>query len=93
MPILEAMQCGTPVITSTTSALPEVAGDAAILVNPSDTDAIATAMTQLASNTQLHDDLRRRGFARVRHFTWDRCAEQTLQVLQEATPDVLYVKQ
>lgn len=93
MPILEAMQCGTPVITSITSALPEVAGDGAILVNPNDTDAIATAMTQLASNTQLHDDLRRRGFARVRHFTWDRCAEQTLQVLQEATPDVLYVKQ
>ncbi|MEM8532607.1 MAG: glycosyltransferase family 1 protein [Chloroflexota bacterium] len=92
MPILEAMQCGTPVITSTTSALPEVAGDAAILVNPGYTNAIAAAMIQLASNTQLREDLRRRGFARVRHFTWDRCAEQTLQTLQKPTPDVRYVK-
>ena len=92
MPVLEAMQCGTPVITSTTSALPEVAGDAAILVNPGDTDAIAAAMMQLANDTQLHDDLRRRGLARAQHFTWDRCAEQTLRVLQQSAPDLLYVK-
>lgn len=81
MPILEAMQCGTPVITSTTSALPEIAGDAAILVNPTNTNAITMAMTRLAKDAQLREAMRHRGFVRASHFTWDRCAEQTLRVL------------
>src|SRR5690242_20691325 len=81
MPVLEAMACGTPVLTSTTSALPEVAGDAALLVDPENVAAIAAGMERLLTDQDLCDELRTRGFARARQFTWDRCAEATLQVL------------
>jgi glycosyltransferase involved in cell wall biosynthesis len=85
MPVLEAMACGAPVLTSTTSSLPEVAGDAALLVDPEDTAAIAAGLARLASDTALRADLRARGLARVAEFTWDRCAEETLWVLQSVT--------
>jgi glycosyltransferase involved in cell wall biosynthesis len=81
MPVLEAMGCGAPVLTSNTSALPEVAGDAALLVNPEDTGAIAAALTRLATDAGLRDELRQRGYARAAEFTWERCAEETLRVL------------
>ncbi|HWQ11813.1 MAG TPA: glycosyltransferase family 1 protein [Roseiflexaceae bacterium] len=81
MPVLEAMSCGAPVLTSTTSSLPEVAGDAALLVDPEDTPAIAAALTRLAAEPELRAELRRRGYARAAQFTWERCAEQTLAVL------------
>jgi glycosyltransferase involved in cell wall biosynthesis len=84
MPLLEAMACGAPVLTSTTSALPEVAGDAALLVDPADTAAIAAGLARLASDTALRADLRARGLARAAQFTWERCAEETLAVLAEA---------
>ncbi len=81
MPVLEAMACATPVLTSSTSALPEVAGDAALLVDPSDTQAIAAALTRLAHNPDLRAALRERGRQRAAQFTWERCATETLQVL------------
>jgi glycosyltransferase involved in cell wall biosynthesis len=81
MPVLEAMACGAPVLTSTSSSLPEVVGDAALSVDPSDTNAIARGLQELASNDALCNDLRQRGFARVQQFTWERCAQQTLDVL------------
>lgn len=81
MPVLEAMACGTPVITSTMSSLPEVAGDAALLVDPLDTDAIARAIMRLFDDENLRTDLRWRGLARVRQFTWEECARRTLEVL------------
>ncbi len=81
MPVLEAMACGAPVLTSTTSSLPEVAGDAALLVNPADTNAIAAALVRLATDAPLRADLRARGLARAAHFTWERCARETLAVL------------
>jgi len=83
MPVLEAMACGAPVLTSTTSALPEVAGDAALLVDPGDTDAIAAALGRLAADESLRADLRARGLARAAGFTWERCARDTLAVLLE----------
>ncbi len=82
MPILEAMACGTPVLASATSALPEIAGDAALLIDPEDTAAIADGLARLASDAALRDDLRARGLARAGQFTWERCAEETLAVLQ-----------
>lgn len=82
MPVLEAMACGTPVLASNTSALPEVAGDAALLVNPTDTTEIAAAIERLANDTALRAELRARGLARVAQFTWERCADQTLDVLR-----------
>ncbi|MCG8348771.1 MAG: glycosyltransferase family 4 protein [Chloroflexales bacterium] len=81
MPVLEAMACGAPVLTSTTSSLPEVAGDAALSVDPCDTQAIATALTRLANEPNLREDLRVRGLKHVGRFSWERCAEQTLSVL------------
>lgn len=81
MPVLEAMACGTPVLTSTTSSLPEVAGDAALLVAPHDSTALARALQELISNDALRAKLRERGLARAAQFTWERCAAETLHVL------------
>ena len=84
MPVLEAMASGTPVITSTTSALPEVAGDAALLVDPTDVNAIAAAMQQLDTDDVVYDHLRQRGLTHAASFTWVRTAAQTLDVLRGA---------
>jgi glycosyltransferase involved in cell wall biosynthesis len=81
MPVLEAMACGVPVLTSTTSSLPEVAGDAALLVDPHDTQAIAQGITRLVADAALREQLRQRGYEHVAAFTWDRCALETLGVL------------
>lgn len=83
MPVLEAMACGTPTITSTTSALPEVAGDAAVLVDPEDATAVGEAMVLVLNDLSLRESLRRKGLARVRQFTWERAARQTLAVYRE----------
>jgi len=83
-PVLEAMRCGTPVITSSTSSLPEVAGDAAILVNPRDVDAIASAIGKLVSDDALRQNLIDKGYQQAQRFTWRQTAEQTLQVLEIA---------
>jgi glycosyltransferase involved in cell wall biosynthesis len=82
MPVLEAMACGAPVLAANTSSLPEVAGDAALLVAPTDTAAIAAALMRLADEPVLRDELRKRGLARAAEFTWDRCAAETLEVLR-----------
>jgi glycosyltransferase involved in cell wall biosynthesis len=71
---LEAMACGTPVITSNTSSLPEVVADAGLLVDPHDTTSIAEAMARLFSDTRLAKELRERGIARASQFTWERAA-------------------
>jgi glycosyltransferase involved in cell wall biosynthesis len=89
MPVLEAMACGAPVLTSTSSALPEVAGDAALLVDPADTDAIAAGLARLASEPDLRLTLRARGLARAAEFSWDRCARATLEVLRNAAGSIL----
>lgn len=84
MPVLEAMACGAPVLTSTTSSLPEVAGDAALLVNPLHTNEISQALERLWSDAELRRDLRERGLRRALEFRWERAAQQTLDVLREA---------
>ena len=75
MPSLEAMSCGTPVVTSTISAMPEINGDAALTVNPRDPSAIADAMQTVLSSPDLRDDLRERGVERAAQFSWTRTAE------------------
>lgn len=77
LPPLEAMACATPVITSNTSSLPEVVGDAALTVTPEDLDAIADAMRSLLSDSALRDRLREQGLIRAREFTWKRTIELT----------------
>jgi glycosyltransferase involved in cell wall biosynthesis len=89
LPVLEAMACGAPVVTSNTSSLPEVAGEAALLVDPYDVEAIAAAMQRVLSEPELAEDLRRRGLARAAEFTWERTARETIAVYErvlEAKP-------
>lgn len=83
MPVLEAMAAGVPVITSNRSALPEVAGDAALLVDPEDTQAIGNALRELALNQDLCRDLTRRGTARAQEFTWDKAVRETWEVYRK----------
>jgi len=82
LPVLEAFASGIPVITSTTTSLPEVAGDAALLVEPTDVDAIAEAMASILEDSVLASRLRTAGLARARTFTWARCASKTVSVLR-----------
>ena len=82
LPVLEAFASGVPVITSTTTSLPEVAGDAALLVEPTDVDAIAGAMASILEDSVLAGRLRTAGLARARTFTWARCASETVSVLR-----------
>ncbi len=83
IPVLEAMACGTPVVTSDSSALPEVVGDAGLLVDPYDTDAISGGVRALLEDQARREDLARRGLERARLFTWHQVAEQTLRVYRE----------
>jgi glycosyltransferase involved in cell wall biosynthesis len=83
LPVLEAQACGCPVITSTTSSLPEVAGDAALLVDPADTAAIAAAMQCIAGEPALRESLIERGCANVHHFSWPACAQTVLSAIKQ----------
>jgi glycosyltransferase involved in cell wall biosynthesis len=80
LPVLEAMACGTPVVTSNVSALPEVAGDAALLVDPRDPHAIADAVHSVWSDPAERERLSRAGMERAASFTWEACARATLAV-------------
>ena len=84
MPILEAQAAGIPVITSSTSSCPEVAGDGALLVNPLDTSAIAGALRRVLFDEPLRAGLSAKGRANAAQFSWERCAWETLDVLEAA---------
>ncbi len=83
LPLLEAMSVGTPIIASRVSSLPEVAGDAALLVDPFDVDALAGALERIAGDAALRADLTARGYRRVQCFSWQRAAQETLAVYRE----------
>ena len=83
IPPLEAMACGTPVIASAGGALPEVVGDAALMIQPGDRQQLADAMTRVLTNEKLRADLRRRGMERAPQFTWRRAAEQLLALYEQ----------
>lgn len=83
-PPLEAMACGTPVITSFNSSLPEVVGDGGILVDPNSLVDISQAMRSILNDSNLKNSLIHKGFLRVKIFTWDRCAKETLEYLKSA---------
>lgn len=82
-PPLEAMSCGTPVITSSTSSLPEVAGDAAVLINPYETREIAKAINGVLSDKKVMKTLIKNGFKRAKMFNWRKTAEETLEVYKQ----------
>jgi glycosyltransferase involved in cell wall biosynthesis len=83
LPPLEAMACGTPVVTSNTSSLPEVVGDAALTVDPYDVEGLTKAMEQLLTDQELQNEMRTRGLARAKLFSWERAARETLKVYEE----------
>ena len=77
LPVIEAMACGTPVITSNVTSLPEIAGDAALVVSPLDIEAIADAMRKVLEDSPLREGLISQGLKRASTFTWDRTAQET----------------
>jgi glycosyltransferase involved in cell wall biosynthesis len=84
LPVVEAMACGTPVLTSSTSALQEIAGGYAYLVDPLDVDAIARGILALATDPKVRADFVELGRKRALDFSWDKAAERTLEVYAEA---------
>jgi len=84
LPVLEAMASGVPVVTSNVASLPEVAGDAAVTVDPQDVESIAAGIERLASDGRLRAVLREKGLSRASRFTWQRAASQTWQLLEAA---------
>lgn len=83
LPVLEAQLHGVPVMTANNSALPEIAGDAALLVDPTDVDAIAAAMLQLSQDEPLRQRLIAAGYENVKRFSWEKAAQETLAVLEK----------
>jgi glycosyltransferase involved in cell wall biosynthesis len=84
LPPLEAMQCGTPVITSNTSSLPEVVGDAGILLDPRDSDSLCQSLLDLYDHDDLCRSLSRKSLERAKQFSWERCAQETLRAYRVA---------
>jgi glycosyltransferase involved in cell wall biosynthesis len=83
LPPLEAMACGTPVIVSNVSSLPEVVGDAGLLVHPEDVEGLTVAMWRALTDEDLRRELREKGFKRARTFSWQRAARETLDVYRK----------
>ncbi len=81
---LEAMACGTPAIVSNTAALPEVAGDAALYIDPLDPECLSSAIECAADSPALRESLRTRGLERAKQFSWDRVAGRVLDILEDA---------
>jgi glycosyltransferase involved in cell wall biosynthesis len=83
-PVLEAMACGAPVVSSDRTSLPEVVGDAGLLVDPVDEEAVAGALTAVLGSEERRAELARKGRAHAGAFTWRRCAKQTVEAYREA---------
>ena len=89
LPVLEAMACGIPVVTSNNSSLPEVTGEAAILIDPYNIDEIASAMKRVLEDPELAHDMRLRGLERAAQFTWERTARETIAVYEKVLGESL----
>jgi len=81
---LEAMACACPVITSNTSSLPEVAGDAGIMVDPYNIRELEDAIRRVVKDSALRREMKEKGLARAKMFSWEKCAKETLQVYKKA---------
>ena len=81
LPVAEAMACGAPVVSSNASSLPEVGGDAVLYFDPRNVDAIAETIRRALSDESLQNDLRARGIAQAKKFSWDQAARELLQYL------------
>lgn len=83
LPVLESVACGTPVITSNVSSLPEIVGDAGILINPKNLDELAQAIQKLLTSEKLRKNLSAKALAQASKFTWEKCARQTLRSYEQ----------
>ena len=92
LPVLEAMACGTPVVCSERGSLPEVAGDAALFVNPDDLDGLASAMGRALEDQPLRAQMRSKGLAQAARFSWERTARETLGIYKQLMSDTLEKK-
>lgn len=81
--LVEAMACGTPLLASNRTAIPEIAGDAAIYFDATDIRGIANAMERVAGDSELRMEMRRKGFIRVREFSWNRTADETAKIYKQ----------
>ena len=88
LPVLEAMQCGCPVVASNATSIPEVAGDAAILINPLDTKALSDAIHQVLTDNKLREKIVAQGFRQSKKFSWNRCAEIMLKTIRQSNAGV-----
>ncbi|AUZ84344.1 glycosyltransferase family 4 protein [Methylophaga nitratireducenticrescens] len=84
LPIIESMTCGTPVITSNVSSIPEVAGEAALLIDPASDQELSDSLVRLVTETKLQDELIQLGFLQAKRFDWKITSEQTVSILQKA---------
>jgi glycosyltransferase involved in cell wall biosynthesis len=87
LPVLEAMACGTPVITSNTTSIPEVVGDAGIMLDPNDIKGFENAMYEVLTNNEIRQEMREKGLKRTKMFTWERCAKETLTIYEKINND------
>jgi glycosyltransferase involved in cell wall biosynthesis len=85
LPVLESMACGTPVISSNASSLPEVVGDAGVLFDPSDIEAMSRSIYSVISDDDLRTALRQKGLVRAGQFSWDRTADLVRNILTESS--------
>ena len=93
LPVLEAMQCECPVIASMSTSIPEVAGDAAILFDPMDPNAMANAICQVLLDRDLREQLKVKGLARAKQFSWIKCAQTMWQTIRAIAGQNLILKQ
>lgn len=82
LPILEALSCGTPVITSNVSSMPEVGGDAAFYVDPKNTDDIKNKLISTMEDKDLQETMRKKGYEQAKKFSWKNCADETIKIYQ-----------
>jgi glycosyltransferase involved in cell wall biosynthesis len=87
LPVIEAMRMGAPVVTSNTTALPEVGGDAAFYVDPLSVEEIAQAMRSVLSTAGLAEQMRERGLRQAQNFTWRQCCEDVIHLCHETAGD------
>ncbi len=85
IPVIEAQACGVPVVVSATSSLPEIVGDSAVFVDPTNVDSIAGGIGKVIADKKLRDKLAGKGFQNIKRFSWENCAAETLKVLARAS--------